>query len=132
MAKTDVIACKQGCGKTFTTEDWRVKHELKCQGKPATSGRIDARNGVTATAPAPSTKRGHAKQVLRRKRARSASKGRARPVSRPRVRSQKRKSRERTPTAITPVVLTPAQMLGALRAELAKIQTAIAAIEALG
>jgi hypothetical protein len=44
MARTEEIACKQGCGKTFTTEAWRVRHELKCKGKPATSGRIASRS----------------------------------------------------------------------------------------
>jgi len=71
MAVTEEIACKQGCGKTFTTEGWRVKHELKCQGKPRTRGRIErlaARHGGALV-----------------------------PVSEPRARSQKRQRRSDRP-----------------------------------
>ena len=59
MAVTDEIACKQGCGKTFTTEGWRVKHELKCQGKPRTRGRIErlaARHGALVPVSEPPTR----------------------------------------------------------------------------
>lgn len=55
----DGITCKQGCGKTFTQDGaWRVKHELKCKGKAATSGRIASRQQRRGTkAPKPN---GHA------------------------------------------------------------------------
>lgn len=94
----DEIPCKQGCGKTFTYESWRVKHEVSCKGpiSTATEGRIAARSRAVA---------------LR--------------VSRPQVREQKRKS------DIPAAAISPAAMLEALRAEVAKLQAAIAAIEAI-
>lgn len=107
MAKNE-IACKQGCGKTFTTEGWRVKHELRCNGKPiATSGRIEANGGVPER-----TKKSERTAPARATARRSTKKGNAHVVA--------------------PVVVTPAQMIAALRAEQAKLQNAIAAIEALG
>jgi uncharacterized Zn-binding protein involved in type VI secretion len=121
MAKTEEILCKQGCGKTFTTEGWRVKHELRCDGKPiATSGRIAANGGVPVSAPQVRSKNRTSK--------RAGSPARA---HRTRRSSSKGNGHIDRITLVAPVV-TPAAMLSALRAEAVKIQTAITAIEALG
>jgi hypothetical protein len=89
--KAEKFLCKQGCGRALTSEGRRVQHEMHCKGKPATSGRIAAREAAAAPA----------KKRTRHKR--------ARPVSRPQVRSQKRKRSKgqahRTPPPAAAVVV---------------------------
>jgi hypothetical protein len=135
---------KCDCGRTFINGGSYTKHKIKCDGKPvATSGQIAARDGAPAAVSAPSqTRHRNTAPAARRKRARIASKAVTRakrahkmsgrrprpvPVSRPQVREQNRNRVVRIP-----LVLSPAAMLSALRAEAVKIQNAIAAIEALG
>jgi hypothetical protein len=109
----DKILCKQGCGRELTSEGRRVQHELRCDGKPiATSGRIAANGGVPA-------------RSEKNKRATHRPGGAAR-----RLKAKGNGHIGRTPPE--PVALTPAAILVALRAEQVKLQTAIAAIEALG
>lgn len=115
------IKCKQGCGKEFKTDGaWRANHELKCKGKVATSGRIAAGAGGSGGASS-----ARADELLR------SSKKPALPVSRPQVRGQNRK-RERLAEPDLAGLISHKVVLASLRLQATKLQTAIAAIEALG
>lgn len=101
-----------GCGESFQHAAWYTKHALRCAGKPVqTRGRIErlaSRRG-TKTPQTTATKRRGRRRAVHVPPAPAAASG---------------------PGPVAP--LTPAAMLAALRAEAAKIQNAIAAIEALG
>jgi hypothetical protein len=119
MARAAEILCKQGCGKTFIYESWRVRHELKCQGKVATRGRIE-RLAARRGAPIPAIARHQAAG----KRDELALRGNG--------------HAERTPPAIgTGAIVAAATskaieiVIAGLRAKREQIDVAIASLEAL-
>lgn len=126
-----------GCGRSFKYPAHYAKHGLKCDGtKPATSGRIAARDGSTsvdqenprgAVAPRSKKPKGtRAKATARRGTKRAARE------TKPRPHETSRGERDTKPSAREPAtIVTPAAMLEALRAERAKIDEAIRAVEAL-
>jgi hypothetical protein len=99
------------CGRTFTHAAWYTKHKLHCDGKPATEGRIAARQRAMV------------------------------PVSRPHTRAKNRQRHiDRTPPAGNGVGAIQAAatdkaievVLAGLRAKRQTIDNAIAALEAVG
>jgi len=120
MAKLDEAVIGEGdfaceCGRTFTHGAWYTKHRLRCDGtKPATSGRIAARDSSAERTP-PAAKR---------------------PPRRKRSAVKRRKKVHRalaiveSPAPVTGA-LSPVAFLGAMRDYRAKLDDAIRAVEAL-